>query len=129
MHPLRVGIAYWYRGHYLYGAALNPVEPQPFATKKKVLLNGVQRESAPIYSQTDEDLVPEPVIGFLPKARWTEFHFPGDPQVPEAPAAPEPKAVDSDAGRISAAETTSSSAVDACLYSPCASGHVEADQT
>ena len=59
MHPLRVGIAYWYRGHYLYGAALNPVEPQPFATKKKVLLNGVQRESAPIYSQTDEDLVPE----------------------------------------------------------------------
>ena len=32
-HPIRVGIAYFYRGHYIYSIAGLPIEPQAFATK------------------------------------------------------------------------------------------------
>jgi hypothetical protein len=35
---MRVGIAYFYRGHYIYSIARTPIEPQPFATKGRLVV-------------------------------------------------------------------------------------------
>jgi len=48
-HSMEVGVAYWYRGHYLYGPARNPIQPLQFATKKEVMVMGTAAETAPIY--------------------------------------------------------------------------------
>jgi hypothetical protein len=46
---MEVGVAYWYRGHYLYGPARNPIQPLQFAMKKEVMIMGTAVETAPIY--------------------------------------------------------------------------------
>jgi hypothetical protein len=48
-HAMEVGVAYWYRGHYLYGPARNPIEPLQFATKKEGMVMGTAAGTAPIY--------------------------------------------------------------------------------
>ncbi|KAL1591899.1 hypothetical protein SLS60_011491 [Paraconiothyrium brasiliense] len=47
MHPIETGVAYWYRGHYMYSNAGIPVEPVPFATKKGVHIIGTTVDTAP----------------------------------------------------------------------------------
>ncbi|KAJ4350526.1 uncharacterized protein N0V89_009147 [Didymosphaeria variabile] len=47
IHPIETGVAYWYRGHYIYSTAGIPVEPVPFATKKGVHIVGTTIETAP----------------------------------------------------------------------------------
>lgn len=47
VHPIQTGVAYWYRGHYIYSKAGIPVEPIPFATKKGIHIVGTTVETAP----------------------------------------------------------------------------------
>ncbi|OAG08272.1 uncharacterized protein CC84DRAFT_1257165 [Paraphaeosphaeria sporulosa] len=47
IHPIETGIAYWYRGHYLYSKAGVSVEPIPFATKKGIHIVGTTVDTAP----------------------------------------------------------------------------------
>lgn len=47
VHPIETGIAYWYRGHYIYSKAGVPVEPIPFATKKGSHIVGTTVDTAP----------------------------------------------------------------------------------
>jgi hypothetical protein len=49
MHPIETGIAYWYRGHYMYSTAGIPVEPIPFATKKGIHIVGTTVDTAPLF--------------------------------------------------------------------------------
>lgn len=76
-HSLRVGIAYWYRGHYLYAVndTRNPIEPQTFATKGKILINGSTMDTAPIYDVHNEYLIDESEIRALEKAIWTVTYY------------------------------------------------------
>ncbi|KAF9740049.1 hypothetical protein PMIN01_02684 [Paraphaeosphaeria minitans] len=46
-HPIETGIAYWYRGHYVYSRAGVPIEPIQFATKKGIHVVGTTVDSAP----------------------------------------------------------------------------------
>ncbi|PSN66755.1 hypothetical protein BS50DRAFT_666735 [Corynespora cassiicola Philippines] len=60
LHPLEKGIAYYYRGHYIYGQALNPIEPMPFATKKEgMMVAGIVDANAPLYIPNAPNLEPE----------------------------------------------------------------------
>ncbi|KAF2653284.1 hypothetical protein K491DRAFT_718216 [Lophiostoma macrostomum CBS 122681] len=72
---MRVGIAYFYRGHYIYSLARTPLEPQPFATKGRLMVAGTAVNTAPFYDNQGPDLVPEPTIGFLYKAQMTDQHY------------------------------------------------------
>jgi hypothetical protein len=75
LHPVRTGIAYWYRGHYLYGAVGNPIEPQLFATKGRLMLSGIRSESVPVYDPRDGSLVPEHTIKALEKTMQNNGYF------------------------------------------------------
>jgi hypothetical protein len=66
---LEVGVAYHYRGHYIYGTAGNPIEPVPFSTKKGINIIGTVQHLAPRYDPNAPDLVPEPSIAALNKSR------------------------------------------------------------
>ncbi|KAF2828488.1 hypothetical protein CC86DRAFT_437790 [Ophiobolus disseminans] len=67
---LQTGVAYHYRGHYLYAfPAGNPIEPVPFSTKKGINIVGTIQDVAPIYDPKAPDLVPESSIAALNKSR------------------------------------------------------------
>ena len=68
-----VGIAYWYRGHYIYGPAFNPIQPITFANKKEIMIAGTTAETAPPYAQFDKDRVSEVTIAALEKAMHAEW--------------------------------------------------------
>jgi hypothetical protein len=53
MHLIETGIAYWYRGHYMYSTAGIPVEPIPFATKKGIHIVGTTVDTAPPFRPGD----------------------------------------------------------------------------
>lgn len=67
-HPLRTGIAYWYRGHYLYSKAGTPIEPQPFGTKGRIVLVGSIKETSPPFNPYDKNLLNEKSVDALGKA-------------------------------------------------------------
>lgn len=46
VHPIQIGVAYWYRGHYIYSRAGVPVEPIPFAAKKGLHIVGTTFDTA-----------------------------------------------------------------------------------
>jgi hypothetical protein len=70
-HTLETGVAYHYRGHYVYASpAGNPIEPVPFSTKKGINIIGTVRYLAPRYDPNAPELVPEESIGALSKACW-----------------------------------------------------------
>lgn len=71
-HPLRLGIAYYYRGHYIYSQARTPIEPQVFSTKGKTIISGTTANTAPEYNKQDRNLVPERTVSALAKAQWTD---------------------------------------------------------
>ncbi|KAL5120671.1 hypothetical protein ACEQ8H_001420 [Pleosporales sp. CAS-2024a] len=65
-HSLQMGVAYYFRGHYLYSfPAGNPIEPVPFGTKGGISIVGVVGEAAPKW---EEGEVEEREIGALRKS-------------------------------------------------------------
>jgi hypothetical protein len=48
-HSMEVAIAYWHRGHYLYGHTRNPIEPLQFVTQNQAMIVGTAAGTAPIY--------------------------------------------------------------------------------
>ncbi|KAF2267955.1 hypothetical protein CC78DRAFT_590193 [Lojkania enalia] len=75
LHPIRVGVAYYYRGHYIYGRSMNPLEPLPYSTKtKRMTIAGTIPGSAPPYDQHGMNLVRESDVGALSKAIVSECH-------------------------------------------------------
>ncbi|KAF2787432.1 hypothetical protein K505DRAFT_396698 [Melanomma pulvis-pyrius CBS 109.77] len=71
-HAIEVGVAYWYRGHYIYGPARNPIEPLQFATKKGIMIAGTVIETAPPYVRSDQTCIMEYEVGALRKAMMKE---------------------------------------------------------
>jgi hypothetical protein len=68
-HSLETGVAYHYRGHYIYACPVgNPVEPVPFSTSRGVQLAGTARELAPEYDPAAPGLVLESTISALKKS-------------------------------------------------------------
>lgn len=50
VHTLETGLAYYYRGHYLYAAPAGIlIEPIPFSTRKGIAIRGVLHSEAPVY--------------------------------------------------------------------------------
>ncbi|KAF1947626.1 hypothetical protein EJ02DRAFT_390665 [Clathrospora elynae] len=72
-HTLEVGVAYHYRGHYLYAyPARTPIEPIPFSTKKGINLSGIVDDGAPVYNPKARHLVPESEIAALQRSCFHE---------------------------------------------------------
>jgi hypothetical protein len=71
-HPIRVGVAYWYRGHYLYGPHGNPIEAVPFATKE-IHIVGTTPDTAPPYNSQDPALEDERKIAALHSSMLHEW--------------------------------------------------------
>lgn len=68
-HPIELGVAYWFRGHYLYSIAGLPIEPIPFATKKGVHIMGTTSETAPPFNFRGElGDTPEQEVAALQKS-------------------------------------------------------------
>jgi hypothetical protein len=66
---LELGVAYHYRGHYIYAIpALNPIEPVPFSTKGGINIVGTVPHLTPPYDPHAPDLVPEPSVAALNKS-------------------------------------------------------------
>jgi hypothetical protein len=75
-HTLEVGVAYHYRGHFIYAyPAGNPIEPVPFSTKKGINIVGLMQDRAPIFNSKAPHLVPESEIAALQRACIHEKEF------------------------------------------------------
>lgn len=72
-HPITTGVAYWYRGHYLYSSAGVPVEPIPFATKKGVHVVGTTVDTAPLFRMGALGDVNELEVAALEKSKVWEW--------------------------------------------------------
>ena len=62
-HTLETGLAYYYRGHYLFshpGGTL--IKPIPYSTKKGIMVHGMVSPSAPTYDKSSDSLVLEESI-------------------------------------------------------------------
>lgn len=70
--PIHTAVAYWYRGHYIYGTTGNPIEPVPFATKE-IHIIGTTANTAPIYDPNDVDLKWEFELLALHKSMLNEW--------------------------------------------------------
>jgi hypothetical protein len=65
-HSLEVGLAYYYRGHYIYAyPAGNLIEPVPYSTRKGIMIQGIVSESAPGYDAKEDGLREEDEIRAL----------------------------------------------------------------
>jgi len=73
LHSVELGVAYWYRGHYLYGRLGNPVEPVPFTTKGPIQVRGILTD-APEYNANDSSLRSEKDVLALYKAQVHEWN-------------------------------------------------------
>jgi hypothetical protein len=65
-HTLETGLAYYYRGHYLYsfpGGTL--IEPMPYSIKKGIMVHGMVSPSAPTYDGNSAGLVDEESVRAL----------------------------------------------------------------
>lgn len=68
-HSLETGVAYYYRGHYIYAyPGSNPIEPVPFSTAKGIKIAGTRPELAPRHDPNARDLVAESSISALNKS-------------------------------------------------------------
>ncbi|KAF1999677.1 hypothetical protein P154DRAFT_216778 [Amniculicola lignicola CBS 123094] len=59
IHDVRTGIAYWYRGHYLYALNGGPIEPVEYPVKSKIFVKNLPMSAAPPYDPFDPTLVYE----------------------------------------------------------------------
>lgn len=72
-HTLEVGLAYYYRGHYIYACpASNLIEPIPYSTRKGIMIQGVVSETAPWYDRSAPGLGEEREIRALEKSVESE---------------------------------------------------------
>lgn len=68
-HTLETGVAYYYRGHYVYACPAGmPIQPIPFVIKKGINIIGISANLAPRYNAGASDLVSESSISALKKA-------------------------------------------------------------
>ncbi|USP73972.1 hypothetical protein yc1106_01246 [Curvularia clavata] len=76
-HNLTVGVAYFYRGHYLYAyPQRNPIEPIAFSTKKKgIRILGITNDQAPKYDPEDTQLGYERSVSALEKSCIHEWEI------------------------------------------------------
>lgn len=72
-HPIETGVAYFYRGHYLYGAIGNPTTPVTFASKKEIMVVSTTTDTAPEYNQRAPGLQAEHTIAALHKSMVHEW--------------------------------------------------------
>lgn len=73
-HPLQVGLAYYYRGHYIYAyPARNLIEPVPYSTRKGIMIQGIVSGSAPGYEEGDARLVGEESVRALEVSAASEW--------------------------------------------------------
>ncbi|CAI6340359.1 unnamed protein product [Periconia digitata] len=72
-HSLEVGIAYYYRGHHLYGPKGNPVMPMGFSTRQTITLSGLAPDFAPPYDYNDPTLLEETQIQAFDWAKRAEW--------------------------------------------------------
>jgi hypothetical protein len=69
LHTLETGVAYHYRGHYVYSyPAGTPILPVPFSTSGGIHVAGTVRECAPEYDPAGPGLVPEASIAALKRS-------------------------------------------------------------
>ncbi|KAJ4377766.1 hypothetical protein N0V83_000596 [Neocucurbitaria cava] len=65
-HSLETGVAYHYRGHFIYSyPAGTPLEPLPYCTRGGINVVGVAQDRTPNYDPRAADLVPETSITAL----------------------------------------------------------------
>jgi hypothetical protein len=65
-HTLETGLAYYYRGHYMYAyPAGNLVEPIPYSTRKGIMIQGILDAGTPVYDASAEGLREEKEIRAL----------------------------------------------------------------
>ncbi|KAH6859072.1 hypothetical protein BKA58DRAFT_449489 [Alternaria rosae] len=75
-HTLETGVAYHYRGHFIYAyPAGNPIEPVPFSTKKGINIVGVVQDQAPFYESQNSDLVSENTVAALQRSCIHEWEW------------------------------------------------------
>ncbi|KAF1836990.1 hypothetical protein BDW02DRAFT_545057 [Decorospora gaudefroyi] len=75
-HELETGVAYYYRGHYLYACpAGTPIEPVPYSTKNRLNVVGVVVSRAPFYDPNAPGLVPENSLRALDCAIFQEAEW------------------------------------------------------
>ncbi|KAF2727430.1 hypothetical protein EJ04DRAFT_557404 [Polyplosphaeria fusca] len=68
VHPLEVGIAYYFRGHYVYSLLGCPIEPTTFCSDHgKPHISGVLQPTAPDFDPASPTLVEESKIAALAK--------------------------------------------------------------
>lgn len=73
VHTLETGLAYYYRGHYIYAyPAGNLIEPVPYSTRKGIMIQGVVDAGAPSYDAKADGLRSEEEVGALRKSVLTE---------------------------------------------------------
>ena len=74
VHTLETGLAYYYRGHYIYAyPAGNLIEPVPYSTRKGIMIQGVVDAGVPAYCAGAEGLLSEGEIGALEKSVRVEM--------------------------------------------------------
>lgn len=73
-HSLEVGVAYYYRGHFIYAPSRNPIEPVPFSTRTGIQIVGTRAELAPRYEADGKSLVSELTISALNKSCHRIWH-------------------------------------------------------
>ncbi|KAI4619748.1 hypothetical protein J4E83_005604 [Alternaria metachromatica] len=75
-HTLETGVAYHYRGHFIYAYPVgNPIEPVPFSTKKGINIVGVVTDQAPLYDSKKPDLVLESTVAALQRSCVHEWEW------------------------------------------------------
>ncbi|KAF3036107.1 hypothetical protein E8E11_003707 [Didymella keratinophila] len=66
VHTLETGLAYYYRGHYIYAyPAGNLIEPIPYSTRKGIMIQGVLDAGAPMCSAGAAGLLGEEEVRAL----------------------------------------------------------------
>ncbi|KAF1959878.1 hypothetical protein CC80DRAFT_584583 [Byssothecium circinans] len=73
LHPIDVGIAYYYRGHDLYGPSRNPIMPVSFATKREIMIVELASDCAPAYDPNDPTLQDESKVMAFYKSKVSEW--------------------------------------------------------
>ncbi|KAF1365475.1 hypothetical protein EJ07DRAFT_171400 [Lizonia empirigonia] len=72
-HTLETGLAYYYRGHYIYiYPAGNLIEPIQYSIRKGIMIQGIVSASAPVYDVDKEGLVDESSVSALKASIQTE---------------------------------------------------------
>jgi hypothetical protein len=87
-HTMETGIAYFYRGHDLYGPMRNPLMPVSFPTKSEVLVVGLTYDCAPHYNPANPTLRDERQVCALGRSKFHEWENRSKETAPEDKSTP-----------------------------------------